>query len=161
MRERDRRVLVVVGVVAALVVLVATTWKIADDVVDLDGCDGPRDIDGGVGPGSCARPFAAVDVGAGDVSFELVAQVGAGGWVETSYRFINHTTEWRSIDSSRVRVVDSRGRTVECYWDDSAVMVRSDPGRSLTQSCGGAPDGRGGVYTLVYDDERVDSVDLS
>lgn len=78
----------------------------------------------------------------------------------TSYRFTNHTTKLRSVDSSKVTVLDSRGRTVDCYWDDSAVMVRSDPGRTHTQSCGGAPNGRGGVYTLLYDDETVDSVDL-
>jgi hypothetical protein len=157
---RDRRALVVVGALAALVVLVAATWKVADDVLDLDGCDGPSDIDSGYGPGSCAAPFAASDVAAGDVSFELVAQLGAEGWVGTSYRLTNHTTEWRSVDSSKVRVVDSRGRTVDCYWDDSAVMVPSDPGRTQTHACGGAPNGQGGVYTLVYDDEPVDSVNL-
>jgi hypothetical protein len=85
---------------------------------------------------------------------------GTEGWVATSYRFTNHTTKLRSVDSSKVTVLDSRGRTVDCYWDDSAVMVRSDPGRTHTQSCGGAPNGRGGVYTLLYDDETVDSVDL-
>ena len=78
----------------------------------------------------------------------------------TSYHHTNHTGEWRSIDSSKVKVVDSRGRTIDCYSDDSAVMVSSDPGRTQTLPCGGAPDGQGGVYTLLYDDVTVDSVDL-
>jgi hypothetical protein len=155
---RDRRALVVVGALAAPVALVAAAWKVADDVFDLDGCDGPSDIVSGVGPGSCAPPFAASDVAAGDVSFELVAQPATEGRVATSYRFTNHTTEWRSVDSSKVTVVDSRGRAIDCYWDDSAAMAPSDPGRTQAYTCGGAPNGQGGTYTLVYDDERVDSV---
>lgn len=133
-----------------------------DDVLDLDGCDGPSDWEAGVGDGtgSCARPFAGTDVIGGDVGFELQAHVGGDGWVATSYRVTNHTSEWRSIDSSKVEVVGSRGRTIKCSSDDSAVMVSSGPQSTQTRSCGGVPDGHGGVYELVYDDATVHSVDL-
>jgi hypothetical protein len=150
------------GMVAAAVVLVPVGWKVLDDALDLDGCDGPTDWHVGLeeGPGSCALPFGAADIADGDVGFELRAEVGEEGGVWTSYHVTNHTSEWRSVDSSKVKVVDSRGRTIDCNSDDSAVMVASESESTQTHACGGAPDGHGGVYELVYDNMTVDSVDL-
>jgi len=155
--QRGRRLwLLAVALLAAPVLLAGASWMLWDHVYDFDGCDGPDDYY----LGSCAPPFAGADVAAGLVTMTAHASANTRGGISLEYRYTNHTGEWRSVDSSKVTVRAAGDHRVECVWDDSAVMLSSDPGTTSTRWCGDVPEDQHGSYRLLYDGATVDTIEL-
>lgn len=156
---RGRRLwLLGVGLLVAMAVLGTAGWMFVDDVLDFD-CDGPAEYMSGMG-GSCATPFAAAELAAGQASMTAHAGADTTGYVVIEYWYTNHTGEWRSIDSSKVTVLDAGGRSVECWWDDSAVMLPSSPRSLNARPCTKVPDDQHGAFRLIYDGATVDTIEL-
>jgi hypothetical protein len=83
-------------------------WKVVDDVLDLDGCD--SEDDNAIGVGSCASPLEGDDFAAGRATIDVYVRSSTSLGASFGYRYSNLTNEVRSLDWTKVAVIDPAGR---------------------------------------------------
>jgi hypothetical protein len=144
---------------AAAAVLGFVGWKVVDDVLDLDRCDGEDDH--AIGVGSCARPLVGDDFAAGRATIDVYVRSSTSMGASLGYRYSNLTNEVRSLDWTKVAVIDPSGRVIPCWGDDSEIHYGISPGDTV-DVYGGCDVGDlvVGTHRLVYEDETVDAVEL-